>query len=228
MRLLQCNFTIGYPVVDINGPSQMGFQLTHLTARRGGRCSAAKAYLNDIRYRDNLHVVTFAHVTKVLFNSGKQAVGVTFDRFHSTHRVFARKEVIISAGVINTPQLLMLSGIGPAAHLQHHGIPVLADLPVGMNLQDHLLSPGINFEARAPKPSNEFWTHSPDVTAIPNIVSQTVLGKGPLTSTSGLDVNGFVRTSRANAKYTNLPDVQIIFFAGCLSSGKFSELTYLG
>lgn len=81
------------------------------TIRRGGRCSTAKAYLlGDARYRANLHVVTFAFVIKILFNEFKEAVGVVFDRLGSRHYVYARREIILSAGSINTPQLLMLSG----------------------------------------------------------------------------------------------------------------------
>ena len=101
----------GYPIIDVNGPSQMGFQIPQSNIRRGGRCSAAKAYLNSIRDRPNIHVLTFAHVTKILCNEFKEAVGVSFDRLGSSHQVFARKEVIVSGGSINSPQLLMLSGL---------------------------------------------------------------------------------------------------------------------
>ena len=103
-------FVTGYPIIDANAENQNGFLIPQSTMRRGGRCSAAKAYLYSIRERKNLHVVTFAYVTKILFNNYKEAVGVVFDRFAERHRVFARKEVIVSGGSINTPQLLMLSG----------------------------------------------------------------------------------------------------------------------
>lgn len=80
------------------------------TIRRGARCSSAKAFLGDAKGRSNLHVVTFSHVLKLMFNNRKEAIGVVFERFSVRHRVYARKEVIVSAGSINTPQLLMLSG----------------------------------------------------------------------------------------------------------------------
>lgn len=96
--------------MDANGADQNGFLVPQSTIRRGGRCSTAKAYLYSVRERKNLHVVTFAHVIKILFNQYKEAIGVVFDRLGSRHKVFARKEVILSAGSINTPQLLMLSG----------------------------------------------------------------------------------------------------------------------
>lgn len=79
--------------------------------RRGGRCSSYLAYLYPIRDRRNLHVVTFAHVTKVLLNYNNVAVGVNFERFGEKFTVHARKEVILSAGAVNSPQLLMLSGM---------------------------------------------------------------------------------------------------------------------
>ena len=102
---------VGYPNLDINGPNQYGFAIPQSTTRRGGRCSTAKAFLGEARGRSNLHVLVHAFVTKVLFNQYREAIGVVFDRFGVRHKVFARKEIILSAGTINTPQLLMLSGM---------------------------------------------------------------------------------------------------------------------
>ena len=136
---------LGYPNADINGPIQAGFTIPQGTTREGVRCSTSKAFLNSVNHRSNLHVVTFAYVTKVLFNEKKRAVGVQFDRFGLTHVVYTRKEIILSAGSINSPQILMLSGIGPADHLKNLGIPVIADLPVGQNLQDHIYPGGAHF-----------------------------------------------------------------------------------
>lgn len=100
----------GYPLLDVNGANQNGFFIPQSTLRRGARCSTAKAYLTSIRERENLHVVTFAYVTRILFNKNKEAIGVIFDRFGERHSVFASREIILSAGSINSPQLLMLSG----------------------------------------------------------------------------------------------------------------------
>ncbi len=102
---------VGYPNLDINGPNQYGFAIPQSTTRRGGRCSTAKAFLGEARGRSNLHVLVHAFVIKVLFNQYREAIGVVFDRFGVRHKVFARKEIILSAGTINTPQLLMLSGM---------------------------------------------------------------------------------------------------------------------
>lgn len=123
---------LGYPNRDINGEFQSGFMIAQGTIRRGSRCSTAKAFLRPVRLRRNLHVAMNAHVTKIVIDSvNSQAMGVEFKRDGKRFRIFARKEVIMSAGAINTPQILMLSGIGPKAHLEEIGIPVIKDLPVG-------------------------------------------------------------------------------------------------
>ena len=124
---------------DYNGADQEGVGFFQLTARNGRRCSSAVAFLNPARSRENLTIVTHAQAEKLEMD-GKQVTGVSYrDRGGVWQTVKARKEVILSGGSINSPQLLMLSGIGEAAQLQEHGIDVVADLPgVGKNLQDHL------------------------------------------------------------------------------------------
>ncbi|HEX6295467.1 MAG TPA: GMC family oxidoreductase N-terminal domain-containing protein [Burkholderiales bacterium] len=118
---------------DFNGARQEGAGYLHLTTRNGWRCSAATAYLKPARSRPNLTVRTGAHVSRVLFE-GRRAAGVQY----GSEKMLAG-EVILSAGAIQSPQLLQLSGIGPAGLLSSLGIPVVADLPgVGENLQDHL------------------------------------------------------------------------------------------
>ncbi|RWS11939.1 GMC oxidoreductase-like protein 1, partial [Dinothrombium tinctorium] len=91
------------------------------TLRRGARCSTAKAFLQPAKARPNLHVIAFSYVTRIIFDDLKRAVAVQFDRFSLSYLVYARKEIIVSAGSINSPQLLMLSGIGPAEHLKSFG-----------------------------------------------------------------------------------------------------------
>jgi choline dehydrogenase len=124
---------------DYNGPDQEGVSFFQLTARNGRRCSAAVAYLNPVKSRPNLRIITHALVQKVVLD-GTRATGVIYrDRSGADHMVHAHKEVILSGGAINSPQILMLSGIGEAAQLQQHNIQVVQDLPaVGKNLQDHL------------------------------------------------------------------------------------------
>ena len=130
----------GYPFnPDYNGAKQEGVGFFQLTARNGRRCSSAVAFLNPVKSRDNLTIVTHAQAERLQMD-GRRVTGVTYrDRGGVMHLVKARREVILSGGSINSPQLLMLSGIGEAAQLQDHGIAVVNDLPgVGKNLQDHL------------------------------------------------------------------------------------------
>ncbi|MDO5693391.1 MAG: choline dehydrogenase [Pseudomonadota bacterium] len=122
---------------DFNGASQEGVGLYQVTHKNGERFSAAKAYLWPNRARPNLRIVTGAHATRVLLENGR-AVGVAYVQDGREHTVRAEREVILSAGAIQSPQLLMLSGIGPADHLRQHGITVRHELPgVGANLHDH-------------------------------------------------------------------------------------------
>ena len=122
---------------DINGADQEGVSYYQLTVKNGQRCSAAVAYLHPVMGRANLVVETNALTTKVLFE-GKKAVGVEFIQNGVKRQVSAAKEVILCGGAINSPQLLQLSGIGPAELLRENGLSVLVDSPgVGENLQDH-------------------------------------------------------------------------------------------
>ena len=123
---------------DYNGASQFGCAPAQVTQKNGERWSAAKAYITPHLTRSNLSVITQAHTQRILFEE-KRAVGAEFLRAGQTTRVHARREVILSGGAYGSPQLLMLSGIGPATHLREHGIKVLHDLPgVGQNLHDHI------------------------------------------------------------------------------------------
>ena len=128
----------GYPLTsDFNGAQQEGIGYYNVMQKDGQRCSNAKAYLSDaVKARDNLTVFTDAHVLGVRFEN-KRAVGVALKS--APGEIIARREVILTAGAVGSPQLLMLSGVGPAAHLQELGVPLVHDsVGVGENLQDHL------------------------------------------------------------------------------------------
>ncbi len=129
----------GYPVTnDYNGEQQEGFGPMHMTVKNGVRCSASHAYLDPIKNRDNLTIVTGALVHKVLLKD-KKAVGVRYERKGKVEEVHASAEVILSAGPIGSPHLLQLSGIGEKETLKKAGIELQHELPgVGENLQDHL------------------------------------------------------------------------------------------
>ncbi len=123
---------------DFNGPSQEGAGYFQLTARNGRRWSTAVGYLKEARRRPNLVVATDALAARILF-SGRRATGVEYRRNGTTHTAHANAEVILAGGAFNSPQLLQLSGLGPAKILRELGVDVVADLPgVGADLQDHL------------------------------------------------------------------------------------------
>ncbi len=140
---------------DFNGPQQQGVGLYQVTQKDGARCSAAVAYLAPARTRRNMHVITEALVLRLLIE-GTRVVGVAYAQHGREVHARAEREVLLSAGAVNSPQLLMLSGIGPADALQRHGIAVRLDQPqVGANLQDHLdvctlyrTRPGISYDRR--------------------------------------------------------------------------------
>ena len=142
---------------------------------RGRRSSSARAYLHPVRSRANLHILTHAEATRVLIENG-QAVGVEYTRHGQTQQARARLEVVLSGGTYNSPQLLMLSGIGPSAHLKEMGLPVVADLPgVGGNLTEH---PRMMLMYRAKKPVTFINQLRFDKAALA-FLQWAVLGKGP-------------------------------------------------
>ena len=129
----------GFPINDdFNGDTQEGLGIYQVTQQNGERWSAARGYLHPhMGQRPNLHVQTGVQVTRIVFE-GRRAVGVECIQSGRKRLIRARREVILCAGAFQSPQLLMVSGVGPGAHLQQHGIGVLHDLPgVGQNLQDH-------------------------------------------------------------------------------------------
>jgi len=129
---------------DVNGRSQYGFAATQATTRYGTRCGSYKAFLKQAKTRDNLHILTFATAKKILFEK-KRAVGVLYTYKGEDLTVKARKEVLLAAGTVGSTKLLLLSGVGPRNHLQALKVPVVADLPVGDNLQDHVMADGVQY-----------------------------------------------------------------------------------
>lgn len=127
----------GLSYLDYNAANQIGFDLDQSTIRNGRRLTAADAYLAPVKHRRNLHVMINSLVSRIIIDPVGKAEGVEFVHRGESYLVYADKEVVVSAGPINSPQLLMLSGIGPREDLTKLGIPVLADLPVGRKYVDH-------------------------------------------------------------------------------------------
>jgi choline dehydrogenase len=193
----------GYPQSsDVNGFQQEGFGRMDMTVAGGMRCSAARAYLRPAMRRPNLKVVTHALATRILFE-GRRARGVEYSRAGTTHRVRVDGEVILSAGPINSPQLLKLSGVGPAAELRSHGIEIVHDLPgVGENLQDHL---EFYFQVACQEPITLYSSINRWNRAL--IGARWLLRKDGLGATNHFETCGFIR-SRAGVAY---PDIQYHF-----------------
>ena len=140
-HLLEAGAKSGYRSNDdFNGASQMGIGRFQLTQRNGVRCSTASAYLHPARERANLQVFTDSLVLRLLLE-GRRASGISIHRHGQEETLFSEREIILAAGAYGSPQILMLSGIGPADELSPFGIPAVVDLPVGKNLQDHPLLP---------------------------------------------------------------------------------------
>lgn len=201
LAFVQGGMELGYENRDVNGAEQAGFMVAQGTIRRGNRCSTAKAFLRPARLRRNLHVALNSHVTRLLINPNTmKAFGVEFRRNGRRQVVYARKEIILSAGSLNTPQILMLSGIGPAEHLKEIGIPVLKNLRVGDNLQDHVGMGGLTF--RIDKPVAIIQDR---FEALPMTMEYVLRAKGPMTTLGGLEGVGFVNTYLGNRSW---PDIQ--------------------
>lgn len=193
----------GHEVTPANLPAGQGFSQTMVSQHRGARASTADAYLRPARGRPNLRVVTGALVRRVTF-AGLRATGVYVEVDGIPRHALARREVILCGGAINTPQLLMLSGIGPAAHLAEHGIAARVDAPgVGENLQDHLVA------GLAPAARGGTLYGAERVTELARYLGTR---RGMLTSNVA-EAYGFVRTPEAEAAGVpaDLPDVEIIF-----------------
>ena len=192
----------GYPLTeDINGFQQEGFGRMDMTVHAGRRWSAANAYLRPAMARPNLTVLTQARATAVTFD-GSRATGVRYRR-HGKARLALAGEVILAGGPINSPQLLMLSGVGPAAHLAEHGIAVRHDLPgVGENLQDHL---EFYFQVASKLPVTLYPTQKPLAKAV--IGARWLLRHDGLGATNHFESCGFIR-SRAGISH---PDIQYHF-----------------
>ena len=194
----------GFPQTDdFNGASQEGAGYFQLTARNGRRCSTARGYLKPARRRPNLTVMSNALATRVVFD-GRRAVAVEYRQGGATRTVRAKGEIILSGGAFNSPQLLQLSGVGPAALLREHGIAVVADMPgVGADLQDHYQA-RFNYRGTEPNTVNDMMASLPRRLAAG--LNYLLFKRGFLTIGAGY-AGGFFKTEPDLPS----PDVQIHF-----------------
>ena len=204
---------LGFKELDYNGKEQLGFSQAQQTVRNGVRWSTAQAFLHPARYRKNLFVWTGKSV-RGLRIEGSSVLGVHVvdtDEYKTGEATFiaARREVILSAGAIDSPKILLLSGVGPADHLKEAGILLIKDLPVGQNLQDHVMvSKG--YHTDIPPTSTLSFTKT-NVETVGNLIQYVLFGSGPL-SASPMEVHGFVQ-SGLQKEGDERPDLHLITLA---------------
>ncbi len=182
---------------DFNGPEQEGAGLYQVTQSGGERWSAARAFLRPSLQSHNLRVIAHAHATRILFEN-LEAVGVEYQVSGTMHQAHANAEIVLACGSVNSPQLMMLSGLGPAEHLHRHGIPVICELPgVGKNLQDHLMA-GVLYACTEPVTLDKAEN-------VPNLLTYVLRRQGPFTSNVA-EGGAFVRSRKELA----VPDLQFL------------------
>ncbi|XP_063220572.1 glucose dehydrogenase [FAD, quinone] [Bacillus rossius redtenbacheri] len=220
--ILQAGREMGYEIRDLNGESHTGFAIAQTTSRNGSRLSSAKAFLRPVKDRQNLHVMLNVTATKILVDeTTKQAYGVEYlygDAPGSFVKVYAKKEVIVSGGAVNSPQLLLLSGIGPKSDLEKLGIKVINDLPgVGHNLQNHV-SFFMNFFINDTDTQPLNWATA---------MEYLLFRDGLMAGTGISEVTAIINSKFANASEDN-PDLQFFFggfLANCARSGQVGEVS---
>lgn len=188
------------PIFDINSDETLGYVNIQATIDGFRRVSTAKAFLAPVKYRPNLNIIKHALATKILFDSNKRAIGVEFEydgpNGKQNMTAYANKEIIVSAGAIGSPQLLMLSGIGRNNHLEEFNIETISDLPVGKSLFDHPAT-YVFFKF---KPRKIYSTQTLD-----DFYDYLINKMGPFTSFG--DLSGFVNTKKCGG----YPDIQLLY-----------------
>ena len=188
---------------DMNGKKQEGFGMYDVTIDKGERASVSKHYLNPAKSRKNLKIFTDSFVEKIVFD-GKKAIGIEVKIKNKVEKVYVNKEVLLSGGSINSPQLLLLSGVGPANHLKEKGIKVTHSLQgVGRNLQDHLET----YIQQECKTSDTLYSYVNKFNML-RIGVQWFLNKSGPCSTSFLEAGGFAKSSPER----EYPNIQFHFF----------------
>jgi choline dehydrogenase-like flavoprotein len=197
------------PNPDFNGEHQDGVGLYQVTHKNGERFSAAKAYLTPSLTRPNLRVFTGAHATRILLER-KRAVGVEFHHEGAVKQLKASREVLLCAGALQSPQILMLSGIGPHAHLLENGIATLHDLPgVGQNLHDH---PDVVLVVDAPQARDLLGLSLTGMARVIRGIFEWRNHRSGLLTTNFAEAGGFIKSQASEP----MPDLQLHFVIGKL------------
>ncbi|XP_011867252.1 PREDICTED: glucose dehydrogenase [FAD, quinone]-like [Vollenhovia emeryi] len=214
--LLEAGKELGYDTVDLNGRTHTGFAIAQTTSRNGSRLSTARAFLRPARNRPNLHIMLNSTATKILFDENNRAVGVEFVHDGMMKHVSVAKEVVVSGGAVNSPQILLNSGIGPREELNAVGVPVVRDLPgVGKNLHNHVAY------------ALAFTINDTDTTPLnwATAMEYLLFRDGLMSGTGISEVTAMINTKFADPREDH-PDVQLIFggyLADCAETGMVGE-----
>ncbi|XP_016952002.1 glucose dehydrogenase [FAD, quinone] [Drosophila biarmipes] len=219
---VQASVESGLPRTDYNGESQFGVSYVQATTLNGRRHSAYSAYIKPVRdLRSNLQIFTFARVTRILIDEAtKSAYGVEFHYKNRAYTFKARKEVILSAGAFNSPQILMLSGIGPEDNLKAIGVPLVQALPVGKRMYDHMCHFGPTFVTNTTGQTTFTSRVSPA-----EVISYLLAGDPStrLSSIGGVEALAFLKSQRSDLP-KDWPDIELIMVTGSLASDEGTAL----
>lgn len=186
---------LGYNITDYNGKDQLGSTILQINTKNGKRLDEGSAFISPALSRNNLEVLNGSFVTKIeINNETKEANAVIFTRNNKTYIARVNREVILSAGAIGSPQLLMLSGIGPKRHLEDLGIPVVRHLLVGNTLRDHMFC-GVSFSSNVSQPSE----------TLAEQIEEFLNGTGPLAIANAIDGAGWFKSSIGKIEGNNKP-----------------------
>lgn len=210
---LEAHKEIGLDVVDYNA-NKLGASPAQLNTINGKRFDNGKAFLDSVRYRSNLEVLTGSYVTKIRINKDtRSAVGVEFSLNGKNYFVKVVKEVILSAGAFGSPQILMLSGIGPKKHLEQLGIQIITDLEVGSTLLDNSAFYGLNFDTNYTEP----------IKPLRNYINEYLSGVGPLTVPGSNQGVGFYESYYTRG--SGIPDIELMMIPANATT-QFSQKSF--
>ncbi|XP_059049438.1 glucose dehydrogenase [FAD, quinone]-like [Achroia grisella] len=214
---------LGFKYGDHNGPNPSGVSYLQLSMQNGTRHSSSRAYLHPIHKRNNLYLSKGSMVTKLLFDDTKtKVIGVELEKHNIKYKILASKEVIVTAGAINSPQLLMLSGIGPKDHLESMKIPVIKDLPVGYNLMDHIAAGGLQFTVNQQStPVNTMYI----LNHLEIVFKWMRTHKGPLSLPGGCEALVFMDL-KDKFNTSSWPDFELLFIGVGLNSDPMASRNF--
>ncbi|XP_001602364.1 glucose dehydrogenase [FAD, quinone] [Nasonia vitripennis] len=211
---LEAGLEMGYPIIDYNANQDIGFSYIQATLKNGTRVSTNRAYLYPANRRKNLFVTRLSHVNKILIDPvTKRAYGVDYTKLGMNLRVRARKEIILCAGSIGSAQILMLSGVGPADHLNEMKINIIQDAPVGENLMDHIAYGGLVFLVDQPVSITSAVT-DPIKPYLRDFLNTRL---GPYTIPGGCEALAFLDVDNSESLH-GFPNMELLFIAASLVS----------